>query len=40
MIDALFDEVEAEMDAEEPQVRLPPMYPAQDTEIVDISDKD
>ena len=47
--DALFDEVEAEMEAEsnadqpeeprEPELRLPAMYLESGTEIVDISDE-
>ena len=41
---ALFDEVEAEMDteadAEEPGRRPPPMYPEPGTKIVDICDDD
>ena len=45
--DALFDEVDEEMDAEvgaeeleEPELRLPLTYPKSGTEIMDISDED
>jgi hypothetical protein len=31
--------MDAQAAAEEPELRLPPMYPAPGTEIVDISDK-